>query len=229
MAEINDSKVYEKIIDEIKKKIKSGELKKGDKLPTERAMAEIFSVSRTSVREAVRALEVVGLIEKRQGDGNYIRSEFSNSLFEPISIMFMLQESSLHDIIEFREMLETYCIKLTIRKISKDEIDLMSDILSKMYEAENEEENLKLDIKLHTLIVTSSRNVLVINIISVISQIMNESIKEFRKKILYEESNRMSLLDIHERLVSGIREKEYDKAIEALKDHYKLIRKFYLL
>ncbi|MBE6063395.1 MAG: FadR family transcriptional regulator [Clostridium butyricum] len=224
MTEVNDSKVYEKIIYEIKDKIKKGELKKGDKLPTERAMADMFSVSRTSVREAVRALEVVGLIEKKHGDGNYIRTEFANSLFEPISIMFMLQESSLNDIIELREMLEIYCIKLTIKNISEDEIDLMNDILSKMYE-NNEEENIQLDVKLHNLIIRASRNVLLINIISVISQIMNESIKEFRKKIIYEKDNRINLLHIHERLVAGIQEKDYDKAVGALKDHFKLIRK----
>ena len=75
-------KVYDQFIEEIKNKIKCGEIKKGDKLPSEREMAESLRVSRASIREALRALEVIGLIESRQGAGNYIKTNFDNSLFE---------------------------------------------------------------------------------------------------------------------------------------------------
>ena len=78
------TKVYEQVIEQIKSKIKSGEIKKGDRLPSEREMAESIGVSRASVREAIRALEVVGLVESRQGAGNYIKTNFDNSLFEPL-------------------------------------------------------------------------------------------------------------------------------------------------
>ena len=179
-----NSKVYEQVIEEIKNQIKTGKLKKGDKLPSERDMVELFSVSRTSVREAMRALEVIGLIERKQGAGNYIKTNFDDSLFEPISVMFMLQKNSLDDIVELREILESYCIKLAVRNISESEIETISEIMEEMYQAKNEEENLALDIKLHYLLIKASKNILLINIISVISQIMDESIKEFRKKIL---------------------------------------------
>ena len=123
-----NSKVYEQVIEEIKNQIKTGKLKKGDKLPSERDMVELFSVSRTSVREAMRALEVIGLIERKQGAGNYIKTNFDDSLFEPISVMFMLQKNSLDDIVELREILESYCIKLAVRNISESEIETISEI-----------------------------------------------------------------------------------------------------
>ncbi|MDU7440241.1 MAG: FCD domain-containing protein, partial [Clostridium sp.] len=188
---------------------------------------ELFSVSRTSVREAMRALEFTGLIERKQGAGNYIKTNFDDSLFEPISVMFMLQKNSLDDIVELREILESYCIKLAVRNISESEIETISEIMEEMYQAKNEEENLALDIKLHYLLIKASKNILLINIISVISQIMDESIKEFRKKILYEENNRAKLLSIHEKLVNAMKERDTVKAVDAIEEHFKLIRKYY--
>ena len=154
-----NSKVYEQVIEEIKNQIKTGKLKKGDKLPSERDMVELFSVSRTSVREAMRALEVIGLIERKQGAGNYIKTNFDDSLFEPISVMFMLQKNSLDDIVELREILESYCIKLAVRNISESEIETISEIMEEMYQAKNEEENLALDLKLHLFIINESKNI----------------------------------------------------------------------
>ena len=65
---VKNMKVYEQVVDQIKEMVRVGQIKKGDKLPTERVMAEELQVSRTSIREAMRALEVVGLIESRQGE-----------------------------------------------------------------------------------------------------------------------------------------------------------------
>ena len=73
---VKNMKVYEQVVDQIKEMVRVGKIKKGDKLPTERVMAEELQVSRTSIREAMRALEVVGLIESRQGAGNYIREAY---------------------------------------------------------------------------------------------------------------------------------------------------------
>ena len=85
---IRNPKAYDQVIEVIKDKIKKGKIKKGDKLPSEREMAESLGLSRASVREALRALEVIGLIESIQGAGNYIRTNFDNSLIEPLSLMF---------------------------------------------------------------------------------------------------------------------------------------------
>lgn len=222
-----NSKVYQRIIEEIENQIKTGKLKKGDKLPSEREMVELFSVSRTSVREAMRALEVVGLIERKQGAGNYIKTNFDNSLFEPISIIFMLEGNSLDDIVGLREILENYCIKLAVKNISDTEIKIISEIIERMYEAKTEEENIALDIKLHYLIIKASKNILLINIISVISQIMDQSIQEFRKKILYEEDNRARLLSIHEKLVDALAKHDTVMAVDAIGEHFQLIKKYY--
>lgn len=227
LTNIKTPKVYDQVIEEIKNKIKKGEIKKGDKLSSEREMAESLGVSRTSVREALRALEVIGLVESRQGAGNYIRTNFNNSLFEPLSIMFMLQESSPKEMYDLRETLELQCAKLSAKNIEDNELELLTAILDRMYVAESEEESLELDIKFHYLLAKTSRNVLLINVLEVISQLMDEFIKKSRMQILHEGNTRENLLEIHENLVRALKCRDELKVSSAMKEHFDLIRKAY--
>ncbi|BCZ45717.1 GntR family transcriptional regulator [Clostridium gelidum] len=220
------TKVYDQVIEQIKNKIKCGEIKKGDKLPSEREMAESIGVSRTSVREAIRALEVVGLVESRQGAGNYIKTNFDNSLFEPLSAMFMLQECSVREMFDLRETLELQCAKLAAKNIEDNELALLTAIVDRMYIARSEEESLELDIKLHYLIAKASRNVLLINVLEVISQLMDEFIRKFRMQILHE-GNKEGLLEIHENLLRALKCRDESKVYNAMKEHFNLIRKAY--
>ena len=220
-------KVYDQVIEQIKNKIKCGEIKKGDKLPSEREMAESIGVSRASVREAIRALEVVGLVESRQGAGNYIKTNFDNSLFEPLSVMFMLQESSVEEMYDLRETLELQCAKLCAKNIEENEIALLTAIVDRMYIAGSEEESLELDIKFHYLIAKTSRNVLLINVLEVISQLMDEFIRKSRMQILHEGNTKESLLEIHENLLRALKCRDESKVYNAMKEHFNLIRKSY--
>ena len=222
-----NTKVYEQVIEQIKSKIKSGEIKKGDRLPSEREMAELIGVSRTSVREAIRALEVVGLVESKQGAGNYIKTNFDNSLFEPLSVMFMLQESSVQEMYDLRETLELECAKLSAKNIEDNELALLTAIVDRMYLAGSEEESLELDIKFHYLIAKASRNVLLINMLDVISQLMDEFIQKSRMQILHEGNTKESLLEIHENLLRALKCRDESKVCNAMKEHFDLIRKSY--
>ncbi|OOM76121.1 HTH-type transcriptional regulator LutR [Clostridium puniceum] len=227
LAPNKTTKVYDQVIEQIKSKIKSGEIKKGDRLPSEREMAESIGVSRTSVREAIRALEVVGLVESKQGAGNYIKTNFDNSLFEPLSVMFMLQESSVKEMYDLRETLELQCAKLSAENIEDNELALLTAIVDRMYIAGSEEESLELDIKFHYLIAKASRNVLLINVLDVISQLMDEFIQKSRMQILHEGNTKESLLEIHENLLRALKCRDESKVCNAMKEHFNLIRKSY--
>lgn len=220
-------KVYDQVIEKIKDKIKYGEIKKGDKLPTEREMAESLEVSRASVREAMRALEVIGLIESRHGAGNYIRTNFNNSLLEPLSIMFMLQESSPKEMYDLRETLELQCSKLAAKNIDDGELKILTELLDKMYVASSEEESVELDIKFHQLIAKASRNVLLINVFNVISQLVDEFIRNARMQIFHEGNTKESLLWIHENLLRNLKKRDESLAYNAMQEHFDLIRKSY--
>ena len=103
---IDKGKVYLEIMRQIKEGIRSGQLKKGDRLPSERQMAEQLGVSRATVREAIRSLEIMGLIRCVQGEGNFIPDNLDGSLKEPMSLIFLLNQGSIDDITELRRALE---------------------------------------------------------------------------------------------------------------------------
>ena len=109
---ISNKKVYEQVIEQIQKNIMDGTFKNGDKLPSERELSEKMAVSRTSIREALRVLETMGVVESRQGEGNFICSNIEKSLLQPLSMMFKLNNGSWSDIFELRNILEIECARL---------------------------------------------------------------------------------------------------------------------
>jgi GntR family transcriptional repressor for pyruvate dehydrogenase complex len=224
---VKNSKVYDQVVEQIKKMIIEGTLKKGDKLPTERDLSEKLNVSRASVREAIRALEVIGILESRQGAGNYIRENFENSLFEPLSMMFILQESSPHEILEIRKVLELETAALASKKINEEELQFLSSIVDEMRNCIDENKNLSLDKSFHYTIAKASRNLLIINFLEVTSQLMDNFIKDSRLNILSKESNRAKLMKQHQYVYDALKERNELKAYEAMKEHFRLIEENY--
>lgn len=225
---IKMSKTYDIVTKDIKDKIIDGTLKMGDRLPSEREMADKFGVSRTSIREAIRALEVIGIIESRRGAGNYIVDNFNNSLLQPLSMMFMLQEYSALDILELRETLEIQCCKMASKIISNKEIEVLNNIVSDMSETTNEDKSLDLDIKFHNVIIKASNNPLIINVLAVISQLMDRFIKDARKIILCKKDNRQKLLCTHKSIVLSIESRDENKCVDSMKKHFELIKESYI-
>ncbi|MDD7792720.1 FadR/GntR family transcriptional regulator [Clostridium sp. 'White wine YQ'] len=222
--EVKNTKAYEVVIDSIKDMVFKRELRKGDKLPTERELAESLKVSRTSVREAIRSLEIIGLVESKQGAGNYIKDDFATSLFEPLSVMFMLQESSPKDIFQLREVLELECCRLAAKNIRDYEMDRLLSIISEMKETDSEERSSILDKEFHNLITTTSRNKLIINVLNVVSKLIEISIKEYRSQIIDLFKNDRKLVEIHESIYLALRSRDEEKIIKAMEEHYTLIK-----
>jgi GntR family transcriptional regulator, transcriptional repressor for pyruvate dehydrogenase complex len=225
---IKNTKVYEQVVNQIKKMIVEGTLKKGDKLPTERNLAEQLQVSRASVREAIRALEVIGLVESRQGAGNYIRNTFENSLLEPMSMMFLLEESNPSEIVELRKVLEIETVVLAATRISGEELNYLEGLLEEMNLSNSEVINVVLDKKFHYTIAKASRNLLIINVLQVISQLIDDLIKGSREKILSTEENRLRLTKQHELIYNALKNKDPKGAFDAMSGHFKLIEEHYL-
>ncbi|MEQ8196901.1 MAG: FadR/GntR family transcriptional regulator [Clostridiaceae bacterium] len=223
--DVKNAKAYEVVIDNIKDKVYKKELKKGDKLPTERELAESLKVSRTSVREALRALEIIGLIESRQGAGNYIKNDFAKSLFEPLSVMFMLQESSPKEIFQLRAVLELECCKLAAKNIQDYELDRLHAIISEMKKTENEERSNILDKEFHNCIISISGNKLIINVLNVTSELIETSIKEYRSGIINMFKNDKELLDAHVRIYNALRTGNEEDIVSAMNYHFSLIEK----
>ena len=105
-SNVQSKSVSQIIIEQIQDIIMSGKLKAGDVLPSERELAETMNVSRPALREALKALEVMGIVECHQGRGNFIVNKVSENFYKPMSLAFKLSNGDYSEILELRKMVE---------------------------------------------------------------------------------------------------------------------------
>ena len=116
------SKVYLGIIKQLRKMIEIDNLKPGDRLPSERELTERLLVGRSSVREALRALELLGLIETRRGEGTFLRDFRGHQLVELLSTFILQDDQAKRDVHETKYVLELDCLCLFSQKINFDQL-----------------------------------------------------------------------------------------------------------
>lgn len=104
--EQNQSKVYLETFEKIKAIIQEQNLKPGDKLPSERELADILQVGRSSVREALRSMELLGLIETRRGEGTFVVDFRKHQLVELLGSFVLQREHVDEDILEVKKIIE---------------------------------------------------------------------------------------------------------------------------
>lgn len=225
MKSLKEEKLYIKVVEEIKKEIMDGNLKKGDKLPPEREMAETLEVSRASVREAMRALEVGGLIESKHGSGNFIRNDFSQSLIEPLSLVFLLNDSDKREIHEMRSTLALQAALIANEKITDEEIKKLEKIVEQMKNSYDEELNKDLDKEFHRTIIDAANNTFINIFFSSISSLISKFIKETRREILLCDDNKDKLNAIHNDIIIAFKEKNRSKLYESMKKHSEMVYK----
>ncbi len=126
---IKSTRIYEEIVRQIKQLIAEGKLKSGDRLPPERDLAEKFMVSRTSVREALRALQSRGLVDIRAGEGAFIRDISVDTLIEPLAMVIRPHREAVGELFEARRVLEPAIAALAARRATRDELIEMERIL----------------------------------------------------------------------------------------------------
>ncbi|MGK0466350.1 FadR/GntR family transcriptional regulator [Clostridium sp.] len=216
---IKTTKVYEQVIFQIKDMIDKGILKKGDKLPSERALVEQLQISRTSIREALRALEVIGLIDCRQGEGNYIKASFQDNLFEPLSIMFMLEESNQDDIWELRKIMEVEASGLAAQRITDEKLQELKEITKRFMNSVEEDITADIDKEFHYKIAECSGNILIFNILKTVSTLVDHFIVDARKLILVQEKNKKILFDQHKNIYLAIEKHSSIAARQAMAEH----------
>lgn len=218
-----DNKAYKSVIGYTKNEILSGRLKQGDKLPPERELAAKIGVGRTSVREALRVMEILGLIESIQGSGNFISANFEKSITETLSMMFLLLHTGGQELNEVRGCLELKAAELAIDNITFDGIKTLEDIMQKMGSTTSEDEEYSLDTQLHHEIAAASNNAILIQILNAMSALTDGFIRDIRKSILSDSRNRTRLNKIHCDIITAIINRNKEAVREAIARHSEII------
>jgi GntR family transcriptional repressor for pyruvate dehydrogenase complex len=148
-------------IDQLRTLIHDGRLKPGDRLPTERELADMLGVSRPTVREALSALTLLNVVESRQGSGRIVGSLDLFALTEPISVLLSLSLPSDRDVeavLEMRAVVESGLARMAATRISDEALSEYREILDKLHAAETGPDLLRHDIALHDLVARESHN-----------------------------------------------------------------------
>jgi GntR family transcriptional repressor for pyruvate dehydrogenase complex len=220
---ISSEKAYEIVIDYIKKQLSAGAYKLGDRLPPERELADELGVSRNSVREALRVLDILGVVSSHQGAGNYISSHFENSFVEMMSLMYLLLNINYRDITDFRYGLEKQALAHAIEHATEAQLREMEENIDRMEAAADESEKAVYDKNIHYTIAKISGNVLIHNTLLALSEVMDRYIMDVRGKILRKPENQVRLQNAHRQLVDAIRRKDLEMGLQALDEHFRCI------
>ena len=124
------TRVSQDIIEQVRDLLTSGRLEPGDRLPSERELAQTLSVSRSSVREAVRAMESLGLIEARAGEGTFVAASAVRREPDPITASLLENWSRQHKLFEVRRVIEPDLAALAARRATAEQIEKMRTILA---------------------------------------------------------------------------------------------------
>jgi DNA-binding FadR family transcriptional regulator len=119
---VTNTKVYLEIVKQLRMMISADNLKSGDKIPSERELSERLNVGRSSVREALRALELLGLIETRRGEGTYIRDFRGNQLVQLLGTFILQDEKAKLDVIETKNLIEMDFLRLVLDRADQKQL-----------------------------------------------------------------------------------------------------------
>jgi GntR family transcriptional regulator, transcriptional repressor for pyruvate dehydrogenase complex len=215
-------KSYKKVLDYVKSQVREGNLNIGGRLPSERELSAMLGVSRNSVREAIRTLDIMGVISSQQGAGNYLTGNFENNLVETMSMMFFLNQIDYRQISELRRGLELQALMLAIDHITDPEIDKLQKILAQL-EHETEEINVILDKQLHYNIALASKNTIIINILQALSDLIDQFIYDLRRDILRNEDSRLILNQAHNWMLISLITRDKNLAYKAISQHFDIV------
>jgi GntR family transcriptional repressor for pyruvate dehydrogenase complex len=151
--------VTSEAIEKIKAMILSGELRPGDKLARESELAERLAISRSSLREAVRALAALNVLEARQGDGTYVTSLTPELLLEVIGFgVELVNDPSLLEFFQVRRFLETGATAAAASSITDAELASLRDCMARMDDAESVEQLVQADEEFHRIVTLATHN-----------------------------------------------------------------------
>ncbi|MBC7872174.1 MAG: FadR family transcriptional regulator [Chitinophagaceae bacterium] len=164
--------ISDQITERILSLIRKHQLRPGDRLPPERELALLMGVSRATVREALRSLAMMNVVELKHGSGTFVTSLEPQLLVENFALVFSLTDNSFLQLIEAREVIEPGATALAAQRVTDEEIIQLEDILRRSWEClhNNPADFAQLDIEFHVKTAEFSRNVLLTRIMQAIAQ-----------------------------------------------------------
>ena len=213
---IKKTRVYEEIVAKIKDMLEKGRLKSGDQLPGERELSEVFQVSRSSVREALRTLETQGFLESRQGDGTYIASKPVESLVSPLASAIFSEKDSQMELFEMRRLIEPQLAYLAAERATQEEIAMMEQALVLQEEAvARGETGTDVEKSFHYIMGKATKNKVLLRL----TDSMRDLLAESRDKYLQVEGRPEKSISRHRQVLDAIKARDGELAAQVMLEH----------
>ena len=196
--------------------ILKGKLISGERLPAERVLTTKLKLSRATIREGLKSLVALGLVESKKGSGSYITNNIKSSLFLPSSVAFKLSDGTIDQIIEFRKLIEIFAVKKACTHMKKHDYNELVKIHQKMQKVESYDDKDKLNIAFHRRIIDSTNNQLIISSYEGASYMLDNfifkfsSIENYNINIIYKE---------HQEIIDSIYNHDAIAAVEVMDKH----------
>jgi len=218
---VRSSRPYEQIVQQVEESIHKGALKAGDQLPPERELAEQFGVSRTAVREAVKALREKGLVEAYPGRGTFITDGSSYTIRQSLDRMMRSGHEGFTSLAEVREILEPEIAALATTRAGEEDIAAMREQVAAMDAAKGDPEAyIEADLDFHLALAEAADNAIILSLIDSIVGLLREQ----RMGIFQVDGGPERGQYHHKRILEAIEHRDPVGAREAMKAHLKQIR-----
>ena len=208
------------IIETIGRLMASGKLKPGDVVPSERTLSNLLKVSRNSIRQALKALDVLGVVDINPGSRTYINTSISNLLINPMKFMTLLHDLKIKELFQTRKIIEVELARLAAINATEENISAMLDALEKAREnIKSKNKYLEYEMIFHENIFKSSGN----RILTALMASINNLLLESRKKTVKFFPDLSLSLKQHYEIFQSIKENNSEKAGQLMLEHLSAI------
>ncbi len=224
---LHKAKPADTVLRYFKDAILQGGLKPGDCLLPEREMSKSIGVSRASLRETLRALEILGIIVSVPGQGSYILPPNIRSLSNFFELMLTIKPTISENIMELRLTLETSAVRLATKRATPQELAYIREIIDRMPEKLNREQlGVETDFEFHLAIMRATHNDLFVFVYEIIEALLLRSHYERRVGVLFVKGVAEKFIDVHKRVYNAMMKGDEALAVEAMNQHFQEIDGF---
>ena len=225
LKKVSSESVVQQVINSLTDAMINRELRPGDKIPTEAEMAENMGVGRNSIREAIKILVYLGVLEIRRAEGTFVCEGFSESMIDPMIYGIILdKEDSYENLMELREMIEVGVLQLAMAKVKEEELKSLKEKLGHMKTAieagsENVENAFWADNEFHDAICNIGKTPLVNNINQGV-RVLTYSMRFTTVETMIKTGRGQELYEAHQKIYEMIENKVTDNLNMAVRKTY---------
>ncbi|MBO0799465.1 MAG: FadR family transcriptional regulator, partial [Blastocatellia bacterium] len=225
MAPIDRVGITELVVERIKELLARGELKAGSRLPPERELADMLNISRPSLRTALKALSVMGIIHAKPGAGTYIADSLPAIFTEPMRFMTLINNTSIEELFEARRIIEAGLAELAAERASADDVQSLNYELDGMRATTADPENFLMhDVRFHQAIAHTANN----KVMSLVMDTVAEMLFHIRRQTIARASDMDEALEWHQKIIDAIRKHDPKRAKDAVSNHLRAALEAYV-